>query len=78
MISDPYGPIFEIKLYLLGTAPQELWNALSKSVPGKYLRSGEPSKQDCLQDRANFHRSQAWQFAFIFNTTPWYPIIKNG
>ena len=39
------GPLFEIKLYSLETAPQELWNPLSKAVPGKFLRSGEPSKQ---------------------------------
>ena len=49
------------KLYSLGTDPQELWNPPSKAVPGKFPSSGEPSKQNCLQNRANFHRPRVWQ-----------------
>ena len=40
-------------------APWELWNPLSKAVPGNFHWSGRHSKCNCLQDRANFHRSQA-------------------
>ena len=41
---------------------------MSKAVPGKFHGSGGNSKQNCLQDWANFHRSQAWQIILIFNT----------
>ena len=49
-------------------APKELYNPLSKTVPRKYHGSGGQSKCNCLQDRANFHRSRAWQNFLIFNT----------
>ena len=49
-------------------APWELWNPLSKAVPGKFHGSGGHSKCNCLQDQANFHRSWAWQIVHIFNT----------
>ena len=35
-------------------APRELWNPLSKAVPGKFLGSGRQNNHKCLQDRANF------------------------
>ena len=55
---------------------QELWNPLSKAVPGKFHGSGGHSKRNCLQDRANFHRSRAWQIVLIINTV-WvaYPLV---
>ena len=69
------SPLFQIKLYLLSTvlpsgfqSSRELWNPLSKAVPGKFHRSGRHGKCNCLQDRANSHRSLAWQIALIFNT----------
>ena len=45
-----------------------LWNPLSKAVPSKFYGSGRHSKCNCLQDWANFHRSQAWQIVPILNT----------
>ena len=48
--------------------PRELWNQLSKAVPGKFHWSGRHCKSNCLQDRANFDRSLAWQTVLIFNT----------
>ena len=48
--------------------PQELLNPLHKAVPGKFYGSGGQSKPNCLQDWANFHRSQAWQIVLIINT----------
>ena len=36
--------------------------------PGKFHRSGGHSKCNCLQDPANFHRSQAWKIVLIFST----------
>ena len=38
-------------------APGELWNPLSKAVPGKFHRSGGHSKWNFLQDRASFQVS---------------------
>ena len=46
-------------------APQELWNPLSKAVPGKFHGAGEHSKYNCLQDQADFHRSRARQIVLI-------------
>ena len=40
----------------------------SKAVPGKIHGSGGHNKCNCLQDRANFHRSWAWQIVLIFKT----------
>ena len=48
--------------------PGVLRNPLSVAVPGKLHGSGGHSKSNCLQDRANFHRSRAWQIVIIFNT----------
>ena len=48
--------------------PRELWNPLSKTVLGKFHGSGGHRKRNCLQDRANFHRSQAWKIVIILNT----------
>ena len=50
-------------------APRELWNPLSKAVPSKFHGSVGHSKCNCLQNRANFHRSRAFQIALIFDTT---------
>ena len=50
-------------------AAQELWNPLSNAVAGKFHRSVGQSKDNCLQHRANFQRSQAWQLVLSFNTT---------
>ena len=36
----------------------ELWNPLSKAVPDKFHGSGGHNKHNCLQYRANFHRSR--------------------
>ena len=49
-------------------APQELWNPLSKAVPGEFHGSGRHDQCDCLLDQANFHRSQAWEVVLIFTT----------
>ena len=57
-------------------APQELWNPLSKAVPGKFHGSGGHSKCNCLQDRANFHRSQAWQIVRIFRQCCSLPVVN--
>ena len=68
-------PLFQIKLHQLNTvlltgfqsSPRELWNPLSKAVPGKFHWSGGHSKCNCLQDRGNFYRSRVWQIVLIFN-----------
>ena len=39
-----------------------------KAVPGKFHGCGRHSKHNCLQERAHFHRFQAWQIVQIFNT----------
>ena len=51
------------------------WNSLgtlkfplSKVVPAKFQGSGGHSKCNYSQDRANFHRSRAWQIVLNFNT----------
>ena len=49
-------------------APGELWNPLSMAVPDKFDESGRNSKQNYLQDRANFHRSLAGKIVLIHNT----------
>ena len=49
-------------------ALQELWNPLSKAVPCKFHGYVRHSKCNCLQGRANCHRSRAWQIVLIFNT----------
>ena len=46
----------------------ELWNSLSKAVPGAFYGSVGHIKRSCQQDWANFHRSRAWQIILIFNT----------
>ena len=55
-------------------AVRELRNPLSKRVPGKFHGSDGHSKWNCLQDRANFHRSRAMPIVLIFNTAVWYVI----
>ena len=40
-------------------------NSLSKAVPGEFHGSGRHSKCNCLPDRANFHKSQAWQIVMF-------------
>ena len=67
-------------------APWELWNTLSKTIPGKFHGSGRHSKCNCLQDWADFHRSHAWQIVLIFSTALmlycivqkliWYPTVQ--
>ena len=49
-------------------APRELRNPVSKAVLGKFQGACGHSKYNCLQDRANFHKSGAWQVVLIFNT----------
>ena len=45
-----------------------IWNQLSKDVvSGKHQRSGGHRKRNCLQDRADFHRSRAWQIVLTFD-----------
>ena len=46
-------------------APWELWNILSNAIPGKCQGSGGFNKRNCLQDRATFHRSRAWQTGLL-------------
>ena len=40
--------------------PPELWNPLSKAVPGKFDGSVRHSKHKCLQNQDNVHRPRAW------------------
>ena len=40
----------------------------TKAVSGQFHGSGRHSKCNGSQDRANFHRSQAWQIVLIVNT----------
>ena len=64
--------LFQIKLVLsysvVFKAPRELWKPPSKAVPVKYHGSGRHSKLNCLQDRANVHRSHACQIILILKT----------
>ena len=46
-------------------ASWELWNPLSKAIPGKFHWSGRHINHNFLQDQPNFHRSEAWQIIFI-------------
>ena len=46
-------------------APRELWYPLSKTIRGKFHGSAGGSIRNCLQVRANFHRSRAWQIVLI-------------
>ena len=39
-------------------ATHELWNPWIKAVPGNFHGCGGQSEHNCLQDRANFHKSQ--------------------
>ena len=48
---------------------QDLWNTLSKAVPGKFQRSGGLRKRKCLQDRTNFHRFRVWQIVLFINNS---------
>ena len=58
---------------------RELWNPLSKAVPGKFHWSGEHNKRNCLQHPANFHRSRAWQIVQIVKTGDcWGPCTMLG
>ena len=64
-ISEVYMPLFQIKLEVLSYSmdfkgPRELWNPLSKVVPGKFHGSGGQSTHRCLQDRAFFDRSRVY------------------
>ena len=43
---------------------------MSKAVPGKFHGSAGHSKCNCLQGRAHFHRSWAWQIVLIL-TLQW-------
>ena len=68
--------LFKTKLQLLSTvlisgfqSPRELWNPLSEAVPGKFHGFGGDGKPNCLQDRANFQRSRAWQVIFFYTAT---------
>ena len=56
-------------------APQELWNPLSKAVPGKFHGSGGHHKCNCFQDQTNFHRSRAWQIVLILTLVLNCPIV---
>ena len=65
-----------IKYCLCGfESSRELWNPLSKAVPGKFRGSCGHNKHSCLQDRANFHTisqkhpfvSQQWSTFYISN-----------
>ena len=62
-------PLIEIKLRSLITVLcsgyQSCHGDLCKAVPGKLHGSGGHSKCNCLHDRINFHRSQAWHIVLI-------------
>ena len=67
------GPLFQINYINLVLsypvdlkAPRELWNPLSKAVPGKFNRYGGHSKRNCLQDRSNSQVSRTWQIILFF------------
>ena len=66
------SPLCEIKLNLLSTvllnfkAARELWNPLSKSIPGKFQGSARHCRCNCLQIRASFYRFGSWQMVLIF------------
>ena len=49
-------------------APWKLWNPLRKAVYNKFHGPGGHSKCNCLKERANCHRCQAWLIVLIFNT----------
>ena len=49
-------------------AARELWNPLSKAVPGEFRGPGGHSKRNFLKDWTNFLTSRAWQIVIIFNT----------
>ena len=49
-------------------APLNLWNLLSKAVPGKFHGSCRHRKCNCLQHQAHVYKSLAWQIVLIFNT----------
>ena len=74
------GPLFQIKLVLFYSvivkAFRELWNPPSKAVPGKFLGSDGHSKCNCLQGRANFHRSRTWLIILIFNMVQIWADVK--
>ena len=72
MLTDP---LFQVKLHLLSNVLLSIFHgspgALKSTewaATGKFHGSGRPSKCNCLQDRANFHRSRAWRIVLIFNT----------
>ena len=68
------GPLFQINLHLLSTVSLNGFQSsrgafkytLSKAVSGKFHGSGGHCKHNCLQGRANFHRSQSLQIVLIF------------
>ena len=62
----------------ISKVPQELWNPLNKTVPGKFHRPGEHSRCNCLQDRAIFYRSRAWEIVLIFNTVYVYTFFLHS
>ena len=51
---------------------RELWNPLSKAVPGKFHGPSGHNKRNCLQDRANIHRPLVWHIVLIFYTAVVY------
>ena len=64
VIYSKYNYIYYVLSYSVDfKAHRELWNPLNKvvHVPGKCHGSSGHSKRNCLQDRANFHRSRAWR-----------------
>ena len=54
--------------WMIWEALRELWNPMSKAVPGKFHGSGGYNKYNCLQDWANFLRFRTRQLSLIFNT----------
>ena len=69
VLCSKYNYIHQVLSYSMDfKASQDLWDPLSKAVPGKFHGSGGHTKHDLLQDWANFHRSRAWQIVLFFNT----------
>ena len=69
VVSDVYRCLISNKTtFIKYCLNQWISKLLSKSITGKFLMCGRHSKCNCLQDQANFHRSQASQIVLILVT----------
>ena len=73
-MSNVYTSLIPIDIHHLSSVLisgfQRSYGALkfSKAVHGKFHGSGGHNKRNSFQDRANFHRSRAWNIFLIFKT----------